>query len=429
MYVCGPTVYDYAHVGNARPVIVFDILFRLLQKIYGSGNVTYVRNITDVDDKIIQAANDQNEDIGMLTEKTINYFHDDAKYIGALKPTFEPRATEHIPEMIELIEKLISKEFAYVADGNVLFSSNKFKEYGKLSGKNLDEMVAGSRVGVESYKKEESDFVLWKPSKEDEPSWKSPWGDGRPGWHIECSAMSEKLLGENFDIHGGGQDLIFPHHENEIAQSECANNNKFANYWVHNGFVTVEGNKMSKSDGNFVTVNELKDSFQGEVIRLTMISTHYRQPLNWTKDNLNESKKTLDKWYTLLSNFNDDELQDANNDNEIMETLLDDMNTPKAISVLHQKFKDCQSGDNGLVSNFLYSANMLGLLNEKPSEWLSWKKENLNINTAQVELLIAQRNEARSNKNFDDADRIRDELDKIGVILEDQGGETTWKVK
>ena len=331
--------------------------------------------------------------------------------------------------MIELIEKLISKEFAYVADGNVLFSSNKFKEYGKLSGKNLDEMVAGSRVGVESYKKEESDFVLWKPSKEDEPSWKSPWGDGRPGWHIECSAMSEKLLGENFDIHGGGQDLIFPHHENEIAQSECANNNKFANYWVHNGFVTVEGNKMSKSDGNFVTVNELKDSFQGEVIRLTMISTHYRQPLNWTKDNLNESKKTLDKWYTFLSNFNDDELKDANNDNEIMETLLDDMNTPKAISVLHQKFKDCQSGDKDLVSNFIYSANMLGLLNEKPSEWLSWKKENLNINTAQVELLIAQRNEARSNKNFDDADRIRDELDKMGVILEDQGGETTWKVK
>ena len=331
--------------------------------------------------------------------------------------------------MIELIEKLISKEFAYIADGNVLFSSNKFKEYGKLSGKNLDEMVAGSRVGVESYKKEESDFVLWKPSKEDEPSWKSPWGDGRPGWHIECSAMSEKLLGENFDIHGGGQDLIFPHHENEIAQSECANNNKFANYWVHNGFVTVEGNKMSKSDGNFVTVNELKDSFQGEVIRLTMISTHYRQPLNWTKDNLNESKKTLDKWYTFLSNFNGDELKDVNNDNEIMETLLDDMNTPKAISVLHQKFKDCQSGDKGLVSNFLYSANMLGLLNDKPSEWLSWKKENLNINTAQVELLIAQRNEARSNKNFDDADRIRDELDKMGVILEDQGGETTWKVK
>ena len=352
MYVCGPTVYDYAHVGNARPVIVFDILFRLLQKIYGSENVTYVRNITDVDDKIIHAANDQNEDIGILTEKTINYFHDDAKYIGALKPTFEPRATEHIPEMIELIEKLISKEFAYEADGNGLFSSNKFKEYGKLSGKNLDEMVAGSRVGVERYKKEESDFVLWKPSKEDEPSWKSPWGDGRPGWHIECSAMSEKLLGENFDIHGGGQDLIFPHHENEIAQSECANNNKFANYWIHNGFVTVEGNKMSKSDGNFVTVNELKDSFQGEVIRLTMISTHYRQPLNWTKDNLNESKKTLDKWYTFLINFNDGELKDANNDNEIMETLLDDMNTPKAISVLHQKFKDCQSGDKGLVSNF-----------------------------------------------------------------------------
>ena len=222
MYVCGPTVYDYAHVGNARPVIVFDILFRLLQNIYGTKNVTYVRNITDVDDKIIDAANKASEDIGMLTEKTINYFHDDTKYIGALKPTFEPRATEHIPEMIELIEKLIEKDFAYVAEGNVLFSSSKFSEYGKLSGKDLSEMIAGSRVNVENYKRTESDFVLWKPSKEDEPSWNSPWGNGRPGWHIECSAMSEKLLGESFDIHGGGQDLIFPHHENEIAQSELS---------------------------------------------------------------------------------------------------------------------------------------------------------------------------------------------------------------
>ena len=312
----------------------------------------------------------------------------------------------------------------------MFISVSSFKDYGKLSNKKLDELKSGNRIEVSNLKKNPMDFVLWKPSNKDDPGWESPWGRGRPGWHLECSVMSEKYLGKVFDIHGGGLDLIFPHHENEIAQSCCNNNTKnFANYWVHNGFVTVEGNKMSKSDGNFVTVNELKDSFQGEVIRLTMISTHYRQPLNWTKDNLNESKKTLDKWYTFLSNFNGDELKDANNDNEIVETLLDDMNTPKAISVLHQKFKDCQSGDKGLVSNFLYSANMLGLLNDKPSEWLSWKKENLNINTAQVELLIAQRNEARSNKNFDDADRIRDELDKMGVILEDQGGETTWKVK
>tara|TARA_A100000164_G_scaffold238821_1_gene212230 strand:+ start:2644 stop:4008 length:1365 start_codon:yes stop_codon:yes gene_type:complete len=429
MYVCGPTVYDYAHVGNARPVIVFDILFRLLQNIYGTKNVTYVRNITDVDDKIIDAANKASEDIGMLTEKTINYFHDDTKYIGALKPTFEPRATEHIPEMIELIEKLIEKDFAYVAEGNVLFSSSKFSEYGKLSGKDLSEMIAGSRVNVENYKRTESDFVLWKPSKEDEPSWNSPWGNGRPGWHIECSAMSEKLLGESFDIHGGGQDLIFPHHENEIAQSECANGKKFANYWVHNGFVTVEGNKMSKSDGNFVTVNELKDNFQGEVIRLAMISTHYRQPLNWTIANLEESKKTLDKWYSYLESFNEGELDVADNDSDIMEALLDDLNTPKAISILHQKFKNCESGNMSLASNFLSAANMLGLLSEKPSEWLTWKQENMNINKAQVELLIAQRNEARVNKNFNKADEIRDELDKMGITLEDKGGETDWKVK
>ena len=291
MYVCGPTVYDYPHVGNARPVIVFDILFRILQNIYGTEHVTYVRNITDVDDKIINASQENNEDINELTSRTINYFHTDAKYIGAMEPSFEPRATDHIDEMINIIETLIEKNYAYVAENNVLFSSTKFSKYGSLSGKNLEEMIAGSRVDVESYKQEASDFILWKPSKDNEPGWDSPWGKGRPGWHIECSAMSEKLLGKTFDIHGGGQDLIFPHHENEIAQSECANGEKFANYWVHNGFVTVEGSKMAKSDGNFVTVNELKEKYQGEVIRLTMILTHYRQPLNWTNDNLQESKK------------------------------------------------------------------------------------------------------------------------------------------
>ena len=280
MYVCGPTVYDYPHVGNARPVIVFDILFRILQHIYGEKKVTYVRNITDVDDKIIATAKENNEEVRDLTERTIGYFHNDSNYVGTLSPTVEPKATDHISEMIDIIEILIQKELAYESEGNVLFSTRKFNDYGKLSGKNLEDLIAGARVETESFKKDPSDFVLWKPSKEGEPQWDSPWGKGRPGWHIECSAMSNKYLGNNFDIHGGGQDLIFPHHENEIAQSQCAHGEVFSNYWVHNGFVTVEGDKMAKSEGNFVTVNQLKDRYQGEVIRLTMMLTHYRQPLN-----------------------------------------------------------------------------------------------------------------------------------------------------
>ena len=432
IYACGPTVYNYAHIGNARMSVVTDLLVNVLKTKFQK--VVFVSNITDVDDKIIEASIREKKPIKEITTKYHKIYNEDMKRIGVNKPDFQPKATEHIQEMIEMINRLLENNCAYIEDNHVLFDVSKYEYYGCLSKRTKEEQIAGNRIDVGEYKKNSEDFVLWKPSKKNEPGWKSPWGYGRPGWHIECSAMSEKCLGIPFDIHCGGIDLTFPHHENEIAQSCSAfkknsDPQSFCKYWFHNGFVTVEGNKMSKSDGNFVTVNELKDSFQGEVIRLTMISTHYRQPLNWTKDNLNESKKTLDKWYTFLSNFNGDELKDVNNDNEIMETLLDDMNTPKAISVLHQKFKDCQSGDKGLVSNFLYSANMLGLLNEKPSEWLSWKKENLNINTAQVELLIAQRNEARSNKNFDDADRIRDELDKMGVILEDQGGETTWKVK
>ena len=361
MYVCGPTVYDFPHVGNARPVIVFDLLFRLLRRIYGIDNVTYVRNITDVDDKIITAASENNEDIKSLTERTIKFFHDDADYIGALEPTFEPKATDYINDMIDIINSLIEKDYAYVSEDNVLFSASKFSKYGQLSGKNLEEMIAGSRVEVESFKRSSSDFVLWKPSKSSEPGWDSPWGKGRPGWHIECSAMSEKLLGKNFDIHGGGQDLIFPHHENEIAQSECANNEKFANFWLHNGFVNVEGNKMSKSEGNFVTVNQLKQKYQGEVIRLAMISTHYRQPLNWTENNLIECKKTLDKWYQLISenNFSFDNEKISS---EVINALEDDLNTPKAISVLHQLYKDCKSNDRNTVETFLSSANFLGIL-------------------------------------------------------------------
>ena len=429
MYVCGPTVYDYPHVGNARPVIVFDILFRILQNLYGTEHVTYVRNITDVDDKIINASQENNEDINELTSRTINYFHADAKYIGAMEPSFEPRATDHIAEMINIIENLIEKNYAYVAENNVLFSSTKFSKYGSLSGKNLEEMIAGSRVDVESYKQEASDFILWKPSKDNEPGWDSPWGKGRPGWHIECSAMSEKLLGKTFDIHGGGQDLIFPHHENEIAQSECANGEKFANYWVHNGFVTVEGSKMAKSDGNFVTVNELKEKYQGEVIRLTMILTHYRQPLNWTNDNLQESKKTLDKWYQYFSEVDFKPDLSVKIDENVMNALNDDMNTPQAIAELHKLFKNCKSNDHDSLNQFLISAQFLGLMNDEPSQWLSWGKENISVDQNKIESLITQRNTARANKDFAEADRIRDELENLGIVLEDKGTETTWKTK
>ena len=428
MYVCGPTVYDFPHVGNARPVIVFDLLFRLLRRIYGIDNVTYVRNITDVDDKIINAARENNEDIKSLTERTIKFFHDDASYIGALEPTFEPKATDHINDMIDIISCLIDKDYAYVAEDNVLFSANKFSKYGQLSGKNLDDMIAGSRVEVESFKRSSSDFVLWKPSKSSEPGWESPWGKGRPGWHIECSAMSEKLLGKNFDIHGGGQDLIFPHHENEIAQSECANNEKFANYWLHNGFVNVEGNKMSKSEGNFVTVNQLKQKYQGEVIRLAMISTHYRQPLNWTENNLIECKKTLDKWYQLISenNFSFDNEKISS---EVINALEDDLNTPKAISILHQLYKDCKSNDKNTVETFLCSANFLGILIHTSSEWLSWGKEKLNLDEKQIELLISERMSARDDGNFEKADKIRNNLEQKGILLEDNEGKTTWRFK
>ena len=428
MYVCGPTVYDFPHVGNARPVIVFDLLFRLLRRIYGIDNVTYVRNITDVDDKIINAASENNEDIKSLTERTIKFFHDDADYIGALEPTFEPKATDYINDMIDIISRLIEKDYAYVSEDNVLFSASKFSKYGQLSGKNLEEMIAGSRVEVESFKRSSSDFVLWKPSKSSEPGWDSPWGKGRPGWHIECSAMSEKLLGKNFDIHGGGQDLIFPHHENEIAQSECANNEKFANFWLHNGFVNVEGNKMSKSEGNFVTVNQLKQKYQGEVIRLAMISTHYRQPLNWTEKNLIECKKTLDKWYQLIpeNNFSFDNEKISS---EVINALEDDLNTPKAISVLHQLYKDCKSNDRNTVETFLSSANFLGILMHTSSEWLSWGKEKLSIDEKQIELLISERKSARDNGNFEKADKIRNDLEHKGILLEDIEGKTTWRFK
>ncbi len=428
MYVCGPTVYDYPHVGNARPVIVFDILFRILQHIYGEKKVTYVRNITDVDDKIIATAKENNEEVRDLTERTISYFHDDSNYVGTLSPTVEPKATDHISEMINIIEILIQKELAYESEGNVLFSTRKFNDYGKLSGKNLEDLIAGARVETESFKKDPSDFVLWKPSKEGEPQWDSPWGKGRPGWHIECSAMSNKYLGNNFDIHGGGQDLIFPHHENEIAQSQCAHGEVFSNYWVHNGFVTVEGDKMAKSDGNFVTVNQLKDRYQGEVIRLTMMLTHYRQPLNWTEENLKESKKILDKWYNFISDLETKNPKSENVSNEVLNSLYDDINTPQAIADLHKIFKSCKNNDQDSIDLFLNSAQFIGLMKNNPSDWLNWGKKS-SIDEKQLEILINKRDEARAEGKYEDADKIRNEIENMGVILEDKDGKTSWRLR
>ena len=429
MYVCGPTVYDYAHVGNARPVIVFDTLFRIMRHTYGVDHVTYVRNITDVDDKIIEAANSNEEDISSLTSRTIQYFHEDASYIGALVPTIEPKATDHINEMVEMIETLIVKGFAYEIDGNVLFSSSKYDQYGKLSGKNIDELIAGARVDIEDFKKEASDFILWKPSKDNEPGWESPWGKGRPGWHIECSAMSKKYLGDTFDIHGGGQDLIFPHHENEIAQSECCHEKKFANYWLHNGFLTVEGNKMAKSDSNFITVDELKDRYHGEVIRLAMLMTHYRQPLNWTENSLLESKKILNKWFSFFLDIeiskDDEEIVDVN----ILSALKDDINTPKAISELHQLFKKCSKEDPISIKKFINSARLLGLMQCSPKEWMEWNVRDNNLDAMKINELIEQRNLLRDQGNYNDADKIRSQLDDLGIILEDKDGKTSWKQK
>ena len=430
MYVCGPTVYDYAHVGNARPVIVFDIVYRMLQFKYGSDHVTYVRNITDVDDKIIEASNSLNEDISTLTNRTIDYFHDDADYVGALQPNVEPKATDHILEMIDIIEKLIEKNHAYEADGNVLFAVNTFDNYGNLSGKSLEDLIAGARVEVADYKKNPADFILWKPSKANEPGWDSPWGKGRPGWHIECSAMSEKYLGQSFDIHGGGQDLTFPHHENEIAQSESCNNKKFANFWMHNGFLSIEGEKMSKSLGNFITINELKDKYQGEVIRFNMMLTHYRQPLNWTEKSLQDSKKTLDKWYKILGACNKSFV--SKNElisNKMLNALADDVNTPQAIAELHQLYKAANDGDIEALEIFYNSCQFLGILISDYSSWCSWQSKIIDIDENLINELIEKRNEARRAKDFAEADRIRDELLNLSVILEDKDNETTWKLK
>jgi cysteinyl-tRNA synthetase len=437
MYVCGPTVYDFAHIGNARPVIVFDLLFRLLRHVYGDSHVTYARNVTDVDDKINERAARDFPDadpvvaIRDLTEKTYRQFTADIAELRALPPTVEPRATETIAEMIALIHRLVKNGFAYEAEGHVLFDVAAMPDYGKLANRSLDEMLAGARVEVAPYKRSPMDFVLWKPSSPSEPGWASPWGHGRPGWHLECSAMSWKHLGETFDIHGGGIDLVFPHHENEIAQSRCAHGTEvMARYWMHNGFLQVEGEKMSKSLGNFYTIRQLLEDWPGEALRLAMLRTHYRQPIDFTMKGLEEARRTLDDWYWFAGEVCGSEPSPA-----VIEALSDDLNTPKAIAELHTLRNAAQKADGFEAhAEFVATLKFLGFLGETAESWASRRRASAGIDVAQIEALVAARLTARNAKNFAESDRLRDELIALGVTIKDakdaRTGKftTTWEV-
>jgi cysteinyl-tRNA synthetase len=431
MYVCGPTVYGFAHIGNARPVVVFDVVYRLLKRLYP--RVTYVRNITDVDDKINARAKEIGEDIRTLTERTAEQFHEDVAALGALVPDVEPRATEHIEEMIAIIGELIDKGYAYHEDGHVLFHVPSMPNYGALSGHSRDELIAGARVEVAPYKRDPADFVLWKPSETSLPGWDSPWGRGRPGWHIECSAMSMKYLGKSFDIHGGGRDLIFPHHENEIAQSRCAHpGSVFAKYWMHNGYLMAEGEKMSKSLGNFYTINELLQEFPGEAIRLALLQTHYRQPLDFTKDNLRQAKHLLDRFYTALRAAAAIVPGDAKAD-AVMAALEDDVNTPLALSALHTALGDLNKAETDaekarLKAILLDGGEVLGLLQDEPEAWFRWHPDGgTGLSDAEIESLIERRAAARKSRDFAEADRIRAVLTENGIILEDKPEGTIWR--
>ncbi|MDP6351292.1 MAG: cysteine--tRNA ligase [Alphaproteobacteria bacterium] len=427
MYVCGPTVYDRAHIGNARPVVVFDVLTRLLRREFK--RVTYVRNITDVDDKIIAAADGTGEPIAELTARTTAMFHDDMAALGALEPDAEPRATDHVQPMVAMIETLIGGDHAYAADGHVLFHIPTMAGYGKLSGRNRDELIAGARVEVAPYKKDPADFVLWKPSTADQPGWDSPWGRGRPGWHLECSVMSAAYLGETFDIHGGGRDLIFPHHENEVAQSECAHGGKqFVRYWVHNGLLTVDGEKMSKSLGNIHTVRDmLDDGWPGEAIRLMMLRTHYRQPLDFSFAGLREAKRKLDRWHrvTAESGPPSDELPAA-----FGAALLDDLNTPQALAEMDALVDQASvgSGQRALEAkqDLRAAGQFLGLLGQGAETWFRGSATDDDA-ASHIDGLIAERAAAREAGDFAAADRIRDRLAEKGVVLEDGPDGTTWR--
>ena len=435
MYVCGPTVYNLAHIGNARPAVIFDVLARLLRLFYS--DVTYVRNITDVDDKINAASVETGEKIGVITERFTTAYHQDMAALNIAQPDAEPRVTDHIEQIVNMIETLVEREHAYLAEGHVLFDIKSFPEYGELSGRSTDDMIAGARVEIAPYKRDPMDFVLWKPSTPELPGWESPWGRGRPGWHIECSAMSESHLGETIDIHGGGRDLIFPHHENEIAQSICAHGGSpYCRMWVHNGFVTVEGQKMSKSLGNVLLVRDLLDEAPAEAIRLALLSTHYRAALDWTTVRLDEAKRTLVKWYRALELCSTDSLSDeAVPDNEVVCALCDDLNTSVVFARIHQLVGDLgQSSDPveqaKLKHTIVASADVLGLLQQDPTTALaaltaSSLKRN-DIDAVWIEQRIEDRRLARLNKDFEQADNIRDELSAAGIRIEDSADGTTW---
>ena len=422
MYVCGPTVYDDPHIGNARPIVIFDILFKILKSKFLS--VTYVRNITDVDDKIIKSSNEKKISISDLTQTVIKSFNEDCNYLNCENPTQQPKATEHIDLMIEMVSELIKKGFAYENNKHVYFEVKKFNDYGQLSNKKLEDLIAGSRIEVSDNKKNSEDFVLWKPSTENEPSWESPWGKGRPGWHLECSAMSKKFLGNEFDIHGGGIDLIFPHHENEIAQSRCANDSKvFANYWLHNAFITMSNEKMAKSQGNILKIKDFRNKVSGQVLRLALISAHYKQPLDWNDKLLEDCQNTIDKWYNVYLPSTKD-LKD-----EVIQPLYDDINTPGYIANLHKLYDKANKGTDEDKQIFNSACNFIGLLQETKEEWLDYKKGKIDISETEIENKIELRNKARADKNYKEADNIRDYLLDKGVLIEDKDGKTIWKFK
>ena len=426
MYVCGPTVYDDPHIGNARPLVIFDILFKVLKCKYGKNSVTYIRNITDVDDKIIKSSQDKDISISDLTNKIIKNFDDDCTYLNCEKPSTEPKATNHINLMIEMISQLIKKKFAYENNKHVYFQVKKFDDYGKLSNKRLDELIAGARVEVSGNKKNPEDFVLWKPSSEKEPSWESPWGKGRPGWHLECSAMSKKYLGNEFDIHGGGIDLLFPHHENEIAQSRCANDTKvFANYWVHNAFITMSNEKMAKSQGNILKIKNFRDKVNGQVLRFALMTTHYKQPLDWNEKLLDDSKNTIDKWYEVYLPFK----TPSKIPDDMLLPLYEDLNTPGYIANLHKLFDKAINGNEDDKKIFISACNFIGILNQSKDVWVNFKKQKSLISEKDILKKIEFRNKARENKDYIEADKIRNELLDKGVLIEDKDGKTSWKIK
>lgn len=429
MYVCGPTVYDFAHLGNARPVVVFDTLYRLLKRHYA--RVTYVRNITDVDDKIMAKAASSGEPINVITERTTQAFHEDMDALNALRPDIEPRATQYIPQMIALAQSLIDKGHAYVAEGHVLFSVPSMPDYGQLSRRSRDELIAGARVEVAPYKKDPADFVLWKPSAPEQQGWDSPWGRGRPGWHIECSAMARQNLGVTFDIHGGGLDLIFPHHENEIAQSRCAHDGApLARFWMHNGFLTIDSDKMSKSLGNFFTVRDLIAKTPGEALRLALLTAHYRQPLDFSPDSLQKAKATLDRWYGALRGVSVT-APEQKPPAAFEEALLDDLNTPLAIAHIHELVNELNRSATGaaqaaLKGQLLAAGTALGLLQQKPEVWFKGGGQG-GEDDAAIEALVSARIAARKAKNYAESDRLRDLLVAQGIILEDGPDGTAWR--